>query len=102
MNRRAPGVLLVNEGAYILEEGIACAPVDIDMVYITGYGFPPYLGGPMFFADRVGLANVVAVDESASRVAAGRPGVLEAGAAAGQAGGRRARRSTNRSRVLGR
>src|SRR5438876_783159 len=46
---------LANEGAYILEEGIALRASDIDMVYLTGYGFPPYRGGPMFHADRVGL-----------------------------------------------
>ena len=51
---------LVNEGAYILEEGIAMRAVDIDMIYMTGYGVPPYLGGPMFWADRRGLADVVA------------------------------------------
>jgi 3-hydroxyacyl-CoA dehydrogenase len=51
---------LVNEGARILEEGIAMRAVDIDMVYMTGYGFPTYRGGPMFYADTVGLANVVA------------------------------------------
>ncbi len=51
---------LVNEGAYILEEGIAMRAVDIDMIYMTGYGVPPFLGGPMFWADRKGLRNVVA------------------------------------------
>ena len=51
---------LVNEGAYILEEGIALRASDIDMVYLTGYGFPPYRGGPMFYADTVGLAKVLA------------------------------------------
>ena len=45
---------LVNEGAHILEEGIALRASDIDMVYLTGYGFPPYRGGPMFYADTVG------------------------------------------------
>jgi 3-hydroxyacyl-CoA dehydrogenase len=50
---------LVNEGALILEEGIAMRAVDIDMIYMTGYGVPQYLGGPMFWADRRGLANVV-------------------------------------------
>ncbi len=50
---------LVNEGAYILEEGIAQRASDIDMVYLTGYGFPIYRGGPMFYADTVGLANVL-------------------------------------------
>jgi 3-hydroxyacyl-CoA dehydrogenase len=51
---------LVNEGAHILEEGIAMRAVDIDMVYMTGYGLPTYRGGPMFYADTVGLSNVVA------------------------------------------
>ena len=50
---------LVNEGARILEEGIAARAVDIDMVYLAGYGFPPYRGGPMFYADTVGLAKVL-------------------------------------------
>jgi 3-hydroxyacyl-CoA dehydrogenase len=50
---------LVNEGAAILEEGIAQRASDIDMVYLTGYGFPLYRGGPMFYADEVGLYNVV-------------------------------------------
>jgi 3-hydroxyacyl-CoA dehydrogenase len=51
---------LVNEAAYILEEGIALRASDVDMVYLTGYGFPPYRGGPMFYADTVGLAKVLA------------------------------------------
>jgi 3-hydroxyacyl-CoA dehydrogenase len=51
---------LVNEGASILEEGIALRASDIDMVYLTGYGFPLYRGGPMFYADTVGLPNVLA------------------------------------------
>jgi 3-hydroxyacyl-CoA dehydrogenase len=50
---------LVNEGAYLLEEGIALRASDVDMVYITGYGFPPYRGGPMFYADTVGLDKVL-------------------------------------------
>jgi 3-hydroxyacyl-CoA dehydrogenase len=49
---------LINEGAYILEEGIALRASDIDMVYLTGYGFPLHRGGPMFYADTVGLPNV--------------------------------------------
>jgi len=49
---------LVNEGANILEEGIAMRASDIDVVYLTGYGFPLQWGGPMFYADTVGLANV--------------------------------------------
>ena len=50
---------LVNEGAKILEEGIALRASDIDMVYLTGYGFPLYRGGPMLYADTVGLFSVV-------------------------------------------
>jgi 3-hydroxyacyl-CoA dehydrogenase len=50
---------LVNEGAHILEEGIALRASDIDMVYLTGYGFPAYRGGPMFYADTVGLEKVL-------------------------------------------
>jgi len=51
---------LVNEAAYILEEGIAQRASDVDMVYLTGYGFPLHRGGPMFYADTIGLPNVVA------------------------------------------
>ncbi|HZX29191.1 MAG TPA: 3-hydroxyacyl-CoA dehydrogenase NAD-binding domain-containing protein, partial [Telluria sp.] len=50
---------LVNEGAKILEEGIALRASDIDMVYLTGYGFPLHRGGPMLYADSVGLTNVL-------------------------------------------
>ncbi len=50
---------LVNEGAHILEEGIASKASDIDMVYLMGYGFPLHRGGPMNYADQVGLFNVV-------------------------------------------
>ena len=49
---------LVNEGAKILEEGIASKASDIDMVYLTGYGFPLFRGGPMLYADMVGLSHV--------------------------------------------
>ncbi|WP_343639331.1 3-hydroxyacyl-CoA dehydrogenase NAD-binding domain-containing protein [Roseateles sp.] len=49
---------LVNEGARIVEEGIALRASDIDMVYLTGYGFPLWRGGPMCYADTVGLYNV--------------------------------------------
>jgi 3-hydroxyacyl-CoA dehydrogenase len=49
---------LVNEGAEILEEGIALRASDIDVVYLYGYGFPRYRGGPMFYADSVGLDKV--------------------------------------------
>jgi 3-hydroxyacyl-CoA dehydrogenase len=51
---------LVNEGAKILEEGIALRASDIDIVYLYGYGFPRYRGGPMFYADTVGLDKVCA------------------------------------------
>ena len=51
---------LVNEGAHILEEGIASKASDIDIVYLAGYGFPVWRGGPMFHADTVGLYNVLA------------------------------------------
>ncbi len=49
---------LVNEGAHILEDGIASKAGDIDMVYLTGYGFPIFRGGPMHYASQVGLYNV--------------------------------------------
>jgi len=49
---------LVNEGARILEEGIALRAVDIDIIYLTGYGFPAHRGGPMWYADTVGLKKV--------------------------------------------
>jgi 3-hydroxyacyl-CoA dehydrogenase len=51
---------LVNEAARILEEGIASKASDIDMVYLTGYGFPLHRGGPLCYADTVGLYNVAA------------------------------------------
>ncbi len=50
---------LVNEGSAILQEGISSRASDIDMVYLTGYGFPLHRGGPMLYADEVGLYNVV-------------------------------------------
>lgn len=49
---------LVNEGAKILEEGYALRSVDIDIIYLNGYGFPAWRGGPMFYADTVGLNKV--------------------------------------------
>jgi 3-hydroxyacyl-CoA dehydrogenase len=49
---------LINEGARILEEGIALRASDIDVVYVYGYGFPAYRGGPMWYADTVGLKQV--------------------------------------------
>ena len=58
---------LVNEAAHILEEGIAMRASDIDMVYLTGYGFPVFRGGPMFYADTVGLPNVLAAMDRLSK-----------------------------------
>jgi 3-hydroxyacyl-CoA dehydrogenase len=49
---------LINEGFKILEEGIAQRPSDIDVVYAFGYGFPAYRGGPMFYADSIGLETI--------------------------------------------
>jgi 3-hydroxyacyl-CoA dehydrogenase len=49
---------LVNEGARILEEGFALRAVDVDIIYLNGYGFPAYRGGPMWYADAVGLQKV--------------------------------------------
>ncbi len=74
---------LVNEGAHILEEGIALRASDIDMVYLTGYGFPPYRGGPMFYADTVGLDKVLASIQAFQKGYQG--SAVEAGAAAREA-----------------
>jgi 3-hydroxyacyl-CoA dehydrogenase len=49
---------MINEGALLLEEGIAIRASDIDIVYTSGYGFPGYRGGPMFYADTVGLKAI--------------------------------------------
>jgi 3-hydroxyacyl-CoA dehydrogenase len=54
---------LVNEGARLLEEGIALRASDIDVVYLTGYGFPRFRGGPMRYADESGLGRVAAAME---------------------------------------
>jgi 3-hydroxyacyl-CoA dehydrogenase len=79
---------LVNEGARILEEGIASKASDIDMVYLTGYGFPLHRGGPMNYADRWACSTWCR-HEPLCEEPAGRRRVLAAGAAAGQAGRRR-------------
>ncbi len=50
--------IMINEGAKILEEGYALRAADIDVIYLTGYGFPAYRGGPMWYADTVGLKKV--------------------------------------------
>src|SRR5256885_548070 len=49
---------MINEGARILEEGIAARPSDIDVIWIYGYGWPVYRGGPMYYADQVGLKHI--------------------------------------------
>ncbi|GAA5236619.1 3-hydroxyacyl-CoA dehydrogenase [Verticiella sediminum] len=58
---------LVNEACHILEEGIALRASDIDVVYLTGYGFPAYRGGPMQYANEFGLYNVMQAMESFAR-----------------------------------
>ena len=50
---------IINEGAKILEEGIAVRPSDLDVIFINGYGWPVYRGGPMFYADLIGLDKVL-------------------------------------------
>src|SRR4029077_10255549 len=50
--------VMINEGAFILEERFAERAADIDVIYITGYGFPGYHGGPMWYADTVGLPKI--------------------------------------------
>ena len=67
---------LVNEGAKLLGEGIALRAVDIDIVYLNGYGFPAWRGGPMFYADTVGLGKFWRAFRNSKRVTApicGRP-----------------------------
>ncbi len=65
---------LVNEGARILEEGIAQRSSDIDMVYLTGYGFPAWRGGPMFWADQSGLYDIMHRMKRLARNPHGDPG----------------------------
>ena len=81
---------LVNEGARILEEGIAQRASDIDMVYLTGYGFPLHPRRPDVLRRHAsGLYNVVRTHRSASRPQPGDDALLEAGGAAGAARRRR-------------
>ncbi len=61
---------MINEGARILEEKIAARPSDIDVVWLYGYGWPIYRGGPMFYADSVGLKHIA---ERLSVLRQGRP-----------------------------
>jgi len=49
---------LINIGAQLLESGVSLRAADIDVVYIYGYGFPKYRGGPMYYADQIGLDNI--------------------------------------------
>ncbi len=63
---------MVNEGAKILEEGFAQRASDIDVVWVYGYGWPRHKGGPMFWADQVGISNIVsALERNADRLGAG-------------------------------
>src|SRR5262249_34854316 len=68
---------LVNEGAKILEEGIALRASDIDVVYLTGSGFPPFRGGPMLYADSLGLFGVVRAMRRLAKNPHGNPAVWE-------------------------
>lgn len=58
---------MINEGAKILAEGVAARPVDVDMVWLNGYGFPSWRGGPLFYADQHGLQKVLAALENYCR-----------------------------------
>ena len=49
---------MINEGARILEEGVATRPSDIDVIWVYGYGWPVWRGGPMYYADRLGLTHL--------------------------------------------
>jgi 3-hydroxyacyl-CoA dehydrogenase len=51
---------MINEGANVVHEGIALRPLDVDVTFVHGYGFPRYRGGPMQYADTVGLDKVLA------------------------------------------
>ena len=51
---------MINEGANVVQEGIALRPLDVDVTFLHGYGFPRHRGGPMKYADTVGLAKVLA------------------------------------------
>jgi len=55
---------MVNEGAKLLEEGVAPRPHEIDVAMVNGLGFPSYVGGPMFWADQIGLDKVLASIET--------------------------------------
>jgi 3-hydroxyacyl-CoA dehydrogenase len=71
---------MINEGAKILDEGIALRASDIDTVWINGYGFPPYRGGPMFYADTAGLRKIYAKVQEFAGSQAGQAKVWQASA----------------------
>ena len=77
---------MVNEGAKILEEGIAQRASDIDVVWVYGYGWPVYRGGPMFWADSVGLAEDRRRPEAPGRADEARIQLLAAAARQGREG----------------
>ena len=58
---------MVNEAAHILDEGIARRPLDVDLIKILGYGFPRWRGGPLFYADTLGLERVRAAIDGYAR-----------------------------------
>ena len=89
---------LVNEGAHILEDGIASKASDIDMVYLTGYGFPIHRGGPMLLRRPGGPVQRGAGDEALPEEPARRRQVLGAGAADPEAGRPKARASADAGR----
>ena len=68
---------LCNEGAKILDEGIALRASDIDLAYLSGYGFPAYRGGPMLYADEYGLPQVIERMNAFARTGFGRSGLLD-------------------------
>src|SRR5258708_13807030 len=68
---------LINEGARVLDEGIALRPGDIDIVYVHGFGFPAWRGGPMHYADPVGVGRLLA-DVRRVQERLGEPGVAAA------------------------
>ncbi len=80
---------MLNEAAKIIDEGVVDRASDIDVVWLTGYGFPRFRGGPLFYADRLGLAHVVAADRGIARSLRRR--LLDAGAGTAAPGGGRAR-----------
>ena len=77
---------MVNEGAKILEEGMAQRASDIDVVWIYGYGWPVYRGGPMFWADTEGLDKIVDGPEEPGSAHGQRLQLLEAVARQGRKG----------------